>query len=181
MKHLKTKLHQYGPLRPQAWQCILESTITVDLRENESFIRQAGTIAFLSSGLLKEYDARHRTKPAIINFINTEDFFLCAHNPQSNYIRACAGSHIYLMHWPAIEKLYHRFRELKTLYDAIASGYNEQLAYRQFLLEESSATTRISLFIATKRAILPMLKKKDIANYLHINYDHFVRLYSKLL
>lgn len=181
MQQLKSKLQQYGPLRPLAWQLIVKATATVELQENESFFREAGTLAFLSSGLLKEYDSRNRSKPSIINFISSNQFFIGYNHSQATYIRACSPSRIYYLQWQDIKKLLHQFGELKTLYDGIADAYDHQRSFRQILLEERRASFRMIAFIAANRNILPLLKKKDIANYLHLNYNHFVRQYSKLL
>jgi len=181
LQQLKLKLQQLGPLRPLAWEQLSGCIETASLQENENFIREEGTVAFLSTGLLKEYDARYRKKPSIVNFIRDEDFFLSRKNTQPHYIRACAPSMIYFIQWPSIEKVYQNFRELKAIYDGIASIYDHHIAYRQILLEERSSKARITIFIHANRHILPLLKKKDIANYLHMEYNSFVRLYSKLL
>ena len=85
------------------------------------------------------------------------------------------------MKWEQLELLYLEFKELKIIYDRIGEGYDDGIAFRQILFEEKKMVTRINLFIQSHRNILVLLKKKDMANYLHMDYNNFVRLFSKLL
>jgi len=181
MQTLKLHLQKLGPLRPAAWAHIAEKIVSLQLKENESLIREAGTIAFVSDGLLKEYNPYERTKPSIVNFICAHQYIVNRRHNQGHFIRACCPSMVYSLAWPAIADLFHRYPELKQIHDGIGEQYDIALFYRQLVLEERLAANRISLFIQKNRSILPRLKKKDIANYLHLDYDHFVRHYSKLL
>ena len=181
MQQLKIALQALGPLRPAAWESIARATQLLQLKENENLIRRADMVAFLVSGLLKEYDARQRKRPSIINFIPEGNFLITRKFNEANFIKACCPSVVYLMEWAQLQSLYQQYNELKQIYDGLSERYDISITYRQMLLEEKVSGARISMFIHSHRLILPMVKKKDIANYLHLAYDHFVRQYSKLL
>ncbi|MCY1521477.1 hypothetical protein D9M68_562900 [compost metagenome] len=138
-------------------------------------------LIFVANGLLKEYDARKRLKPAIINFITTDSFIVTTTYRQYSYIKAICRSTLISMRFEEAIALYVKYKELLMLYDSIAIHYEEGLSFRYALLEERLIKSRIQAFIHRYKAIIPFLKKKDIANYLHIEYDYFIRQYGKLL
>jgi CRP-like cAMP-binding protein len=151
------------------------------IKVNESFYRESGSIAYVVKGLLKEYDSRARRKPAIVNLIADNSFIITTENNQSRYLKAVTESTIAYLDFENSFSLVITFRELKPIYDAALTNYEEGLNFRYYLLEERLVAKRIQQFIAKHRALLLYLKKKDMANYCNIPYDNFVRQYNKLL
>lgn len=181
MQNLKLKLQQLGPLRPHAWAMISQSCKQTHLKTDESFIRTTGTLAYISTGLLKEYDAQYRKSPSIINFIGHNKFLITRKHNQQHYLKACTPTLIYHWDFETLQHIYHKFAELKPTYDLLCGSYDESVGIRQLLLEERDANKKIALFIKLYPNVFHLLKKKDIANYLHLGYDYFVRNYSKHL
>ena len=180
-EQLQLKLQSLGALRPEAWAMICLEMGSVTLKPNQSFIRKVGTLAFVAQGLLKEYDAQHRSKPALINFLGANDALITRKQNQNHYLKACTECRIYYWDFDTLEMLYKAFRELKIIYDSLCAEYDECFTFRQFLLEQKSAKERTLLFMERYHGQLPYLQKKDISNYLSLNYDHFTLIYQELL
>lgn len=174
---LKLKLQSLGALRPEAWAMILDLLQATKLKANESFIRKEGTLAYITEGLLKEYDSQNRSKPSIINFISINETLLTRKSNQNHYLKAVNPTIILFWDFEHQKLLYREFEELKKTYDHLCAQYDEGTARRSFLLE-LPVKDRIPYFKNNFKQIIPYLKKKDIANYLHLDYDYFVRTYK---
>ncbi|MBC7616974.1 MAG: hypothetical protein H7202_12985 [Pedobacter sp.] len=181
LQDLKLNLANYGAIRPQAWIKILAHLKEAELKVDESFYREINSIVYVTSGLIKEYDAQLRKKPSIVNFISAGNFLITNKYNQSKYIKAIGSARLVHINFEAIISLFLEYNELKSIYDGVIGNYENGIAFRQLVLEENAAATRIQLFIKKYRTILPFLKKKDIANYIHIEYEYFIRIYGKLL
>ncbi len=175
------KLASYGAIRPQAWAKILSNLRETELKTDESFKREIGSIVYVVDGLLKEYDPQERRKPSIINFISAGNFLTTTKCNQNRYMKAVVPTQLAYLDFDVLISLFLKYNELKAVYDGIWGNYEHGIAFRQLVLEENAAAARIKLFISKYRSILPSLKKKDIANYIHIEYDYFIRIYGKLL
>ncbi len=182
-KHLglKLKLASYGAIRPQVWAKIVTLLKETELKIDESFNREIGSIAYVANGLLKEYDAHLRKRPSIVNFISAGNFLITTKFNQSKYLKTVTGSTLVYLNFCDLFSLLSKYNELKPIYDSIVANYEEGISFRYGLLEERIAQKRIQQFINKHRNILSYLKKKDIANYTHIEYDYFIRMYGKLL
>ena len=170
---LKTKLQSFGALRPEAWERIVLLCQQTTLHAGDIFLRKEGTLAYLAEGILKEYNPQHRKKPAIINFIITEQCFITRKHNQVHYLKACNPALIYYWDLTALKLLYQEFEELKKIYDYLCREYDDGIALRGFL-QELTVQARIIYFQHHYTPIIPFLKKKDIANYLHISYNNLL-------
>jgi len=178
---LKLKLANHGAIRPLAWTKILSHLKEIDLKADESFNRKISAIVYVADGLIKEYDAQSRKKPSIINFIPTGNFIVTTKQNQAKYLKAIGSAKLIYLEFDVFISIFIKYNELKSIYDGAVSNYEDGIAFRQLILEENVAASRIKLFINRYRTILPCLKKKDIANYIHIEYDYFIRMYGKFL
>lgn len=178
---LKLKLASFGALRPEVWTKLSARLNQVDLKVNESFSREIGTVVYITKGLLKEYDARHRKKPAIVNFISAGNFLVTTKHNQSKYLKAIRPTNLAYVDFDTLAYLFFKYNELYAIYNGIANNYEEGITFRQLVLEKPTATDKITLFIKKYRPILSMLKKGDIANYINTDYNYFIRVYGKLL
>ncbi|TCC88644.1 Crp/Fnr family transcriptional regulator [Pedobacter frigiditerrae] len=180
-QQLKTSLQTLGPLQPEAWLQILQHQKTIPLNPGESLVRKEGMLAYLSNGILKEYDASNRKNPSIINFIKKGQPIITRRQNQVYYLKACTSCLV--LYWESndIKTLHQTFAELEHIYRSLCAQYDTSIAFRGLLLEEKSAIRKIQLFISTNRDILPQLKKKDMANYLNLDYDYFVRNFHGLI
>lgn len=169
---LKEKLLKLGALRPIAWDAIQEQIQDTSLKANESFIRLPGQIAYVVDGILKEYDAHLRKKPAIINFLGTDEFILTHQFSQRHYLKACIDTQILSIPREHVLSLQTTFPELVRLYIPISISYYESSFNRQYLLEIKSVPERIARFKERFHTHLKYLRLKDVANYLNINYDY---------
>jgi len=174
---LKIKLQSLGALRPEAWAMICSEMHSVTLKPDQSFIRKPGTLAYVALGLLKEYDAQHRPKPAIINFLSANDCLITRKQNQNHYLKACTECLIYYWDLDALERLYAHSKELRAIYDSLCAEYDDKVLWRMHLLE-LSVQDRINAFKFAFGYAIPYLKKKDTANYLHLNYTHFLRYWN---
>ena len=171
--NLKTKLQSLGALRPQAWELIVQLSQQRLLKINENFIREPGTLAYLAEGILTEHNLQHRKKPAIINFIIANQCLITRNHNQAHYLKACTAAHIYYWDLTNLKSLYQEFEELKKIYDHLCQEYDDGIALRSFIIE-LPVKDRIIYFQNNHQAIIPFLTKKDIANYLHISYNHLI-------
>lgn len=174
MKALKLKLQSLGALRPEAWERICELMQFVELKTGQNFIRKEGSLAYVAEGLLKECVAQQRQTPAVISFIAGNLGLITRKHNEHHHLEACVESIIYYWDFEALESLYREFRELKVIYHGICAEYDALVLLRMRLLE-MSVVERIEVFRYEFREVLPYLKKKDIANYLHLHYTHFLR------
>lgn len=181
LQALKSKLANFGAIRPQAWIKILDNLKETELKMNESFTREIGSVAYVADGLLKEYNAQLRKKPSIINFICAGNFLITTKYNQSKYTKAIGSAKLVHVNLEILISLFLKYNELKAIYDGVSSNYEDGIAFKQLILEENLSATRIQMFIKKYRTILPLLKKKDIANYTHIEYEYFIRIYGKQL
>lgn len=178
---LKLKLASYGALRPQAWTKILDSLKEIELNDGDNLTSVIGRIVFIAEGIVKEYDPNQRKKPSIVNFISTGNFLVTTKYNQSRYVKAIGTCKLIYLDFEQAISLFIKFNELKSIYNGVLANYENGIAYRQLILEENSAAMRITLFIDHYRSILPYLKKKEVANYVHLAYDYFIRMYTKML
>ena len=178
---LKTTLQNHGALRPEAWEAILLAMQHTTLKVDESLIRKAGTLAYIAQGLLKEYDAQNRKKPAIVNFISEGESLITRKHNQNHYLKAIIPTQVYYWDLDDLQMLYAAFNELKTIYDSLCENYDREIGFRHLVLESNDSTTKIKLFLSNYHDILPLLKKKDIANYINLSYNHFIHAYNNLL
>lgn len=179
--HLKFKLAEYLNPDPVIWEKLRHAVQITILYSGEYVMYEPGSIVFIAEGLLKEYDARQRRRPVIINFLNAGNFVIAARYHQHRYLKAVLPVTLVTLGFDEAIALYIKHHELLPLYRAVAANYEGGTLFRYALLEERFTEKRIRLFINRYRAILPFLKKKDMASYLHIEYDYFVRLYGRML
>lgn len=177
----KLKIQSLGALRPEAWAMILDLTQTTKLKANESFIRKEGTLAYIADGLLKEYDSHERKTPSIVNFLPTGQSLITRKYNSHHYLKACMATTVYHWSFDDLRKLYQSYSELKIIYDILCSSYDEGVSFQVRILEERLVRNRISLFLSRYKAVLPFLKKKDIANYLKVTYSKFMAGYNSLI
>ncbi len=178
---LKLKLASYGAIRPQVWAKILAGLSEIDLKINESFIREIGSVVYVADGLLKEYDTYQRKKPSVVNFIYTGNFLVTSKHNQFKYIKAISPTKLVYLDFDTLISVFLKHKELYSIYNGVIANYDDGIAFRQLILEENTTTAKIQLFIKKYRPILSSLKKKDIANYIHSEYEYFIRIYGKLL
>lgn len=174
-------LQSYGAIRPAAWQKINLLKQEQSLYVKQRFIRKEGSLAYLASGLLQEYDAYQRSTPSIINFITPQHFVVTRKHNQSFYLKAALPSLLYYWDYEQLQQLHQEFKELKAIYDTVCSIYDAAISYRTLILELPSAAARIKLFKEFFETQIPFIKKKDIANYLQLNYTHFLHINNNML
>ncbi|SFH19410.1 cyclic nucleotide-binding domain-containing protein [Pedobacter insulae] len=178
---IKLKIATYAALRPEAWAQISARLKLVVLKKDERFNRENSSLAYVINGLMKEHDIQARKKPAIVNFIDSQNFIITTGYNQNRFLKAITGTTIAYLDFESLLALFLIYKELKPVYDAALTNYQEGIDFRFNLLEERLATKRIQLFIAHYRPLLSYIRKKDMANYCHIPYDNFVRHYNNLL
>lgn len=171
--HLKISLQAHGALRPEAWLQIQELMQTTKLSPGENLIRTEGNLTFIDQGILKEYDPAQRSRPAIISFHSSGQTIITRRHSQSHFIKAISAATLFQWDQSALDQLHHSYPELKNIYLALCASYDLNLSKRSILLE-THPRERIQLFRAHHSQIIPYLKKKDIANYLHLNYTYLI-------
>jgi CRP-like cAMP-binding protein len=178
---LKIQLQSYGSLRPEAWALLLSQLQFIEVKKGESFHRKLGALTWLSSGIFKEYNTFSRKKPAIINFLVPGDCLITRKLNARYYLKACIDSELYQLDVEELLQLNQKYPELRQIYYALCAQYDEGHEFRQLLLEEKSAAEKIKLMINRYRQQLNFIARRDLCNYLHLNYDYFCSLYAKLL
>lgn len=175
---LKHILQGLGPLRPQAWQDILSLMSTISLRAGESLVRSEGSLAFVQQGIFKEYDPLLRSRPAIINFPAPGSFLATRRHNLHHYLKAITPAHV--LQWDAAQlpALQRAYPELTSVYHQLCEGY-ERAVWTRMLILEKPPIERIGAFCGHYGPLVPYLKKKDIANYLHLNYSHLVKNWNR--
>ena len=146
---------------------------TIQLSPGENLIRTEGALAFIDQGILKEYDPTQRSRPAIISFHSNGQTIITRRHSQSHFIKAISAATIFQWEQAALDQLHYNYPELKNIYLALCASYDQHISKRSILLE-LPPRTRIQLFKAHHQLITPYLKKKDIANYLHLNYTYLI-------
>lgn len=178
---LKLQLMAHGALRPEAWERILEFCKHTRLKPNETFIRKEGTLAYVAEGILKEYDVKNRKSPVIVNFILPTQWLITRLHNQSYYLKASIPTLVVYWDLADLFILAEEYQELKATYSKLCATYDEAWAYSRVILEEKSARQKIALLLQRYRKNIPQLSKKDLSNYLRLNYDYFTLLFHQLL
>ncbi|MFN0256620.1 cyclic nucleotide-binding domain-containing protein [Pedobacter ureilyticus] len=173
---LKLKLQSLGALRPEAWERIVRLSQQQQISDGGNFIRREGALAYVASGILKEYDQHEREIPAIVNFIGDNKCFVTRRHHQSHYLQACMPCIVYNWDFDDLQQIHRDFNELKHVYEALCAEYDAGVLLRMRLLE-MTIPERIIEFKSLYSDILPYLKRKDIANYLHISYTYFLSIW----
>lgn len=181
LKRLKQNLQTLGSVQPAAWILIAQWLNFMIIRKGESFPRNLGTIAWLSSGILKEYNSFSRKKPSIINFLTPNNSLITRKLNARHYLKAVIDCEIYYLDFDKLIQLGMKFPELKAIYFSLCAQYDEGQEYKTLVLEERLAVRKIELLISRYKFQLNFISKKDLSNYVNLNYDHFCMLYSKLL
>jgi len=138
-------------------------------------------MVFIASGLLKAYVVHGQHQPVIVRFIPSGRFTVLVPDHLPQVLRAVLPTSLLLVGFQAMLDAYHLQPELLSLYRMAIQQNMSDIQFRYRLLEERFAEQRIRLFLSRHAGILPYLKKKDIANYLHLDYNYFVRLYSRMV
>ncbi|RYF26676.1 MAG: hypothetical protein EOO42_00890 [Flavobacteriales bacterium] len=175
LPQLEAKLRAVGALQPAAWQQIIADLQMVILKPEQHFIRIEGSFAYVAVGILKECDAKNRKQPSVINFIATNEPFVTRKLNKANYLVACTKSIVFYWNLNTLQNLYQEFRELKHSYDILCAEYDASIELRQLILE-AEIPEKIILFTHHFKSLRFILLKKDIANYLHISYTHYVSI-----
>jgi len=181
LKALKHKIQRHGALRDEAWLLICSSMQHQVLQPNERFIQKDNQLAYVASGLFKEYSAYERTRPSIINLIPADSCFITRRHSQQDYLKAATTSLTFSWNFESLMAIYRDYRELKPVYEIFCSEYNTGLAYRSLILETPEVAQRIRYLKAEYGSLIPYLKKKEMANYLHLNYNHFIKVFNGML
>lgn len=178
---LKAKLQTLGALRPEAWVKIVELMRLDEMKPGERFIRKAGLFAYVADGLLKEYDTEHRRLPIITNFISSNQVVITRDFNKTHHLIAAIPSAVLFWTFEDLEILYNEYKELKTIYDTLCATYDANNALGRLIMAERSAKKRVQLLIENHKSSLAFLSKKDLSNYLGLNYDHFTLVFSELI
>lgn len=176
---LKIHLQSYGALRPEAWHRITTLITTLQLKPGQHLIREMGSLTYLATGLMKEFDVHERLKPTILNFFGVGETVYCITKSHRLYLEAILPTTLFSLDLVALHTLHLEFEELIKIYRNLRYNYYEKLLLRMFLLE-MPPRKRIIHFRQTHQTLLPFLQKKEMCNYLHLDYDYFVRTYRKL-
>lgn len=177
---LQQYLQHYGNIRAEVWLQIQNLLQTKHLKVNQCFIRKEGTLAYVAEGLLMEHNTLHRSSPVIINFIGHKNCLITRRNNKNHYLKACLPTLIFYWDEAQLQHLHTEFKELKPIYDELCASYDAAIDLRQLVLETASTAQRITLFRENFRHLTGYLKKKDIANYLQLNYTHYLHVNSNL-
>ncbi|WP_316831933.1 hypothetical protein [Pedobacter aquatilis] len=178
---LKLQLQSFGSLRPEAWLMLQQLLQFSSLKKGEHFNRTPGTLTWLATGVLKEYDAYARKKPSVINFLVKENAVVTRKLNAANFLVACTNSLLCSLDFDALVSLHQQFPELKPIYFALCAQYDEGQRFRVLLLEEKAAALRVAKLIDRYHGQLSFMARKDLSNYLQLNYDYFCRLYARTL
>lgn len=178
---LKTNLQQLGAIRPEAWEMILQLHHYDHIHMHNSYIRKAGGLTYIGEGLLKEYTTADRKSPTIINFLGKQQWIITRLHNEHDYLKACLPTQLLYWTFEDLAQLYQKFPELLDIFHTLCAGYDANIYHRQWMLEPIASQIRILRFKERFHEDLKFLKKKDIANYLQINYSHFVQVYNESL
>lgn len=178
---LKRKIQLYGALTDEAWTQILETKQVSLLDPNENFIRKENQFIYVLSGLLKEYTSFERKRPSIINIIKSDNCIITRKQNKQNTLTASMPTLI--LHWDfdSLVAIYKQFKNLIRVYDILCAQYDMGIAFRSLILETPGVEQRIRYLKAQYGDVIPYLKKTEIANYLHLNYHHFIKKYNAML
>ena len=174
---LRLKLQSLGALRPEAWERIVQLGQQHQIEAGKNLVRRLGSLAYVAEGLLKEYDHHEREEPAIVNFIGQDQCIVTRGHQQQRQLQACMPCMVYQWDMAELYQLDQDFTELRSIYEELCAEYEMKMMLRMRLLE-MPVPERIETFKLIFRPLLPYLKKKDIANYLHLHYTHFLRIWN---
>ncbi len=177
MNVLKPKLQSLGPLRPEAWERIVQLGQQHQIEAGKNLVRHLGTLVYVAEGILKEYDHYERQEPAIIHFIGQDQCLVTRGHQQQRQLQACMPSIVYYWNFDDLTEIYQNFKELKQVYELLCAEYEDGVMFRMRLLE-MPVPERIETFKLTFKQLLPYLKKKDMANYLSINYTYLIAIWN---
>ena len=179
LKNLKIKLESIHDIQPEALDRIIKACQQTKLKINHSLVFEQHTVAYVGSGLLKEYDSKHHDQPLITNFISNDQFFFA--KSKSHFLKAIKPTMIYYWKFAALLEIYKDFTKLDLIYQIAEHGYEERLSLRGIILEKHSFHQKLALFIISNLTILPLLNRKDMANYIGEDYVDFTSKYNKVL
>ncbi|WP_316801191.1 hypothetical protein [Pedobacter frigidisoli] len=178
LQQLKVHLQSLGALRPEAWEKIIGSISVSKLKKDENLVRENGTIAYVVSGALKEFDSWRRSHPTIVNFITADQFIVTGKRNQSNYIVAYNNCIVYEINRTQLNELNKLYPELQQIHDGICESYDQAIAFRSMLMDNYAAEGRVEQFKQHFKSILNLMSKGDMANYLGIEYGYLLTLYN---
>ena len=173
MDALKLKLQSLGALRPAAWERIVQLGQQQQIETGNHLVRHLGTLVYVAEGILKEYDHYERQEPAIIHFIGQDQCMVTRRHQQQRQLQACMPCMVYQWDMAELYQLDQDFTELRSIYEELCAEYEMKVMLRMRLLE-MPVPERIETFKLIFKPLLPYLKKKDIANYLHISYTNLL-------
>ncbi|RZK48492.1 MAG: hypothetical protein EOO99_10175 [Pedobacter sp.] len=177
---LKFTLQQYGALSPEAWQQILSLSKQVKLLKDQNLKLHDGQLSYIQTGILKEQDFHERQTPTILNFHYQNQFLITRKFQLNHQFTAINTSTIIYWDISDLLVLYFEFKELSTLYNNLYAQFDKHSHFRSLLIE-MNYKERIQEFKQHYAPIIPYLKRKEMANFLHLNYFNFLKYWNKTL
>ncbi len=174
LSNFEQQLLQLYPIRSSTMAYLELHARILELSAGESSPRTEDQVSFVVSGVLKEYDARYRRSPAIVNFYVADQFILSHRHNKNHYLKAIIPTRIITVSLSSDD--FGIRSELLELMQVLYMEQELRSQFRQRVLEQRGTKMRLKLFVEQYRSVLPYLSKRDISRYLQVSYFQVVRL-----
>ena len=178
LKQLKKHLEGLGRLRPEAWQHLIELLKPIDLKINQQYICGQGDMAWLSEGLLKQYNSFNRKEPSLVHFITEGQFLFNQQTDPLPVFIAIEQCKLYTLTNDGAITLISAYPELIRIFLHLRAFYERGLEFRHSLTEIRSANERIQMAIAAFKPYLNRISHRDLSEYVNLNYDYFCHIWG---
>lgn len=164
--HLHQLLMPFGGLATEEWTYLTDRLQKVIYHKDERIVKSQGDIYFVHSGIIveqKEREINRIVKPNQLIFIPITRSYAQLYTLTSCQLLLLARKDLY--HTLA------RYPHTVVLYDQLLQKNSEEEAERLNLLKLDKKS-RITIFKANHRDVLPYMARKDIASYLCISEEY---------
>ncbi|AIM39099.1 hypothetical protein KO02_22240 [Sphingobacterium sp. ML3W] len=164
--HLHQLLMPFGGLTTEEWAYLTNRLQKVIYHKNERIVKSQGDIYFVHSGIIMEQEEQETNR---IVKSNQLIFIPITRNYAQLY--TLTFCQLLLLDRKDLYHILARYPHTLVLYDQLLQKSSEEDADRLHLLKRDKKS-RITIFKANHRDVLPYMARKDIASYLCISEEY---------
>lgn len=163
--HLHQFLMPFGGLTTEEWAYLTDRLQKVIYHQDERIVKSRGDIYFVHSGIILEQEEQQ-----INRIIKTSQLVFIPITRSSLQLHTLTGCHLLLLNRQDLYQMIGQFPHIIALYDQVLQKTSDESERIDLLKLDKKS--RIRIFKANHRDVLPYMARKDIASYLCISEEY---------
>lgn len=164
--HLHQLLMPFGGLATEEWAYVTDRLQKVIYDGNERIVKSRGDIYFVHSGIIIEQEEQETNR-----ILKSDQLLFIPITRSYAQLHTLTSCQLLLLDRKDLYHILTKYPHKLALYDELLQKSNEEDAERFNLLKRDKKS-RITIFKANHRDVLPYMARKDIASYLCISEEY---------